>query len=698
MNIRSIFGIKSQLDKIKEYRSFRGELEDIEKSVAILADSYSLQKASIDDLGADTDPEIRLNVMNKFNSFIEQQRLDVTTLCNRRAKILKSMEKLEQDEEIKEAIEELKGVYECRDMWKKGKISKAIYFDLLKAKTNKIHYSDILVFREGKLLILQRTKEGGGYSPDWCIPGGHIDPGEEPREAAKRELYEETGIDVPEDALQEVALYDKKGCKIHYYIVYLPSDSTSLVRLDAAEHFGSMWINPVEDLKKYQFIFNMGENIKNILGLQSPSFAPKILKSFLNGDISENVLKEFAKSHPDEIEKAEDKTYFSHKERKDLAKKGEAMPNGKYPIRNASDLEDAIALVGRSNMPESEVKAWIKKRAKELKLEDELPSSWKDKVEKTMSAESTQGLAKESVEEDTKNSVDNKEKEEGMVEENKIEKSTDGFGIFVKFDDLEEASLFKSLVDEWKSSGKLSHIESVHEVENLEKAISFTRKIYESTVREVEEGPSKTSYGEFTMNYRDDDGGKGEKFEDFLGTLQKVTSMSTPFSITLKTKDNGEQEWKWKGNFHLNSARKIANIEKSFENDDLEKSEKSQKDNFNKYLNFLEGCKTRLKNIHWGEEDNSKHVYLDSLIEEVSEFEDKIAEAGQADFGRFKDGEIEAEEVTESDPIKICDLLFSRSVKFRKTIDGMANYTGEISWIDDFLASLKQSKYRLQMH
>lgn len=57
------------------------------------------------------------------------------------------------------------------------------------------------------------------------------------------------------------------------------------------------------------------------------------------------------------------------------------MPNGKYPIRNSQDLKDAIRLVGASDMPESEVKAWIRKRAKELGLEKELPESW-DEVEK----------------------------------------------------------------------------------------------------------------------------------------------------------------------------------------------------------------------------------------------------------------------------------------------------------------------------
>ena len=87
-----------------------------------------------------------------------------------------------------------------------------------------------------------------------------------------------------------------------------------------------------------------------------------------------------------------------------------------------------------------------------------------------------------------------------------------------------------------------------------------------------------------------------------------------------------------------------------------------------------------------------------NMLREVGEFEDKIAEAGQAGFGRFKDGEIQGDKVEEDDPVKICQMIFDRTIEFRKELEGKDEYNGEISWIDDFLASLKQSKYRLQMH
>ena len=50
----------------------------------------------------------------------------------------------------------------------------------------------ILLVRDNKLLLVKRK-----YDPDagyWSIPGGHLDLGERVKEAAEREVFEETGL------------------------------------------------------------------------------------------------------------------------------------------------------------------------------------------------------------------------------------------------------------------------------------------------------------------------------------------------------------------------------------------------------------------------------------------------------------------------------------------------------------------------
>lgn len=62
--------------------------------------------------------------------------------------------------------------------------------------------------------------------------------------------------------------------------------------------------------------------------------------------------------------------------RKALAAKGQARPDGSYPIRNRADLARAILAIGRAKDPQA-VKRWIIRRARELHCIDLLPDSWR---------------------------------------------------------------------------------------------------------------------------------------------------------------------------------------------------------------------------------------------------------------------------------------------------------------------------------
>jgi hypothetical protein len=67
---------------------------------------------------------------------------------------------------------------------------------------------------------------------------------------------------------------------------------------------------------------------------------------------------------------------FTQAERDKMAKSGEAMKDGSFPIANRSDLENAIRAYGRAKNKRS-TKAHIMKRAKALGAEDLIPDDWK---------------------------------------------------------------------------------------------------------------------------------------------------------------------------------------------------------------------------------------------------------------------------------------------------------------------------------
>jgi ADP-ribose pyrophosphatase YjhB (NUDIX family) len=58
------------------------------------------------------------------------------------------------------------------------------------------------VFRDSSVLLIKRGK--GAYRGLWSLPGGHIEPGETARDAALREVLEETRVTARVDGLADV--------------------------------------------------------------------------------------------------------------------------------------------------------------------------------------------------------------------------------------------------------------------------------------------------------------------------------------------------------------------------------------------------------------------------------------------------------------------------------------------------------------
>ncbi len=66
---------------------------------------------------------------------------------------------------------------------------------------------DLVITRGPDILLIQRGKEP--YMGSWALPGGFVNQGEEPVEAAVRELREETGVVAERDSLRLVDVFGK---------------------------------------------------------------------------------------------------------------------------------------------------------------------------------------------------------------------------------------------------------------------------------------------------------------------------------------------------------------------------------------------------------------------------------------------------------------------------------------------------------
>ena len=82
----------------------------------------------------------------------------------------------------------------------------------------------------------------------------------------------------------------------------------------------------------------------------------------------------------DAADVAESEAYdaeFTQSQRERLAKKGHALDDGSFPIRNRSDLQNAIQSWGRAKKShKAQVKKFIKMRAKQLGAMKDIPKNW----------------------------------------------------------------------------------------------------------------------------------------------------------------------------------------------------------------------------------------------------------------------------------------------------------------------------------
>lgn len=120
----------------------------------------------------------------------------------------------------------------------------------LTATAPKAYYLSAATYveRDGKILLLKRA--GGEGTGLWWIPGGAVERDERPEVAARRELFEESGL-VPTGPLWVIGVFPQHVYGQDTYCVTYACACDDGVVTVSDEHTASRWIDPVDYRQRY---------------------------------------------------------------------------------------------------------------------------------------------------------------------------------------------------------------------------------------------------------------------------------------------------------------------------------------------------------------------------------------------------------------------------------------------------------------
>lgn len=97
---------------------------------------------------------------------------------------------------------------------------------------------------DGSVLLTQRAAEKEEFPFAWEFPGGSALAGESSREAAGRELLEETGLNVAPAALHLIARFAETSAFVDFYVARVSRESE--VTVQKSEVLAAEWVTPDE--------------------------------------------------------------------------------------------------------------------------------------------------------------------------------------------------------------------------------------------------------------------------------------------------------------------------------------------------------------------------------------------------------------------------------------------------------------------
>lgn len=228
-----------------------------------------------------------------------------------------------------------------------------------------------------------------------------------------------------------------------------------------------------------------------ILENKKAELSAKVKKSKADTDMDPDYMNQMFDDDPEN-----EMAVISRRVRERLAKEGKALDDGSYPIRNVSDLKNAIRAYGRAKPGKrAKVKKHIMRRARSLKRSELIPEKWRnasneefssfslqDRVEAARLKLSSEAALVAAVEGDEDLEDLTPEEVEALKQEARAKKREDGAGppkYTAETQPRDEQGRFRKVLARLKSdlgtAGLQRVVEKVEEAENLDFAGDYKK-------------------------------------------------------------------------------------------------------------------------------------------------------------------------------------------------------------------------------
>lgn len=117
------------------------------------------------------------------------------------------------------------------------------------------------------------------------------------------------------------------------------------------------------------------------------------------------------------------------------------------------------------------------------------------------------------------------------------------------------------------------------------------------------------------------------------------------------------------------------------------------------YINVLEGCKSRIKNLHWASkrlpngEKMAAHLRLDELLDETADFQDTVAENASGILGAMQLNDIQGIPFNCSNCNDLMVYMLQKTVEFYSGLPVETRFVGIKSETENFIKVINRYKY-----